>query len=248
MEKGQEEKALDTKYPRKLDYNAPLLSTRRPARAGAGSQLIRTSSLVTWRDTRNRVPFSWEKTPGEPKDVESEEAGVPPPKLPPARWRPPKSAAKVGNVDDDDDGCEGDVEDDNHNDDDDVFSDAIDVFSLADSVDKPEASEKVGVAVEHGGVQSPSFMIRRFLTDALAAASSTTVVVSSQKVRHRQCSRQHCDFPAAGRRSSSPLKGCGIDAYFPWLVRHNPCGVKSPVREATLNVKPQCGGRRKRRC
>ncbi|KAF7146137.1 hypothetical protein RHSIM_Rhsim04G0175600 [Rhododendron simsii] len=93
----QEEKPTATKCPRKLDYNAPFLSTRRPSSTN-GLRLSRRSSRGSWFDTSNRVPFSWEQIPGKPKALEecdTLDINVLPPKLPPSRWHPPKVTTKI---------------------------------------------------------------------------------------------------------------------------------------------------------
>ena len=55
-----------SKRHRKLNLNAPIMSTRR-----FGSVVADTSSsLGTFQNTSERVPFSWEKEPGKPKDTE----------------------------------------------------------------------------------------------------------------------------------------------------------------------------------
>ncbi|PSS23841.1 Protein of unknown function DUF688 protein [Actinidia chinensis var. chinensis] len=236
----QEGRAIDTTCPRKLDYNAPLLSTRRPSGA-TNLQLSRTSSKGIWHDSSERIPFSWEQTSGKPKNLETMDTHdkvLPPLKLPPGRLHRLKETFKVNNSDGfrNDNGCDVNVEDD---DDDDAFSDAIDMFSLSGSIDLVENFNPVdwlgGVnsEIEHSSAQSPSFLIQRFLPDATAIAAASSGLAISENLNKKipQRSNYH-----EGLCVSSP-KGCGFDMFFPWRVKHKPCGVKSPVRQASLNAK-----------
>ncbi|KAL6987880.1 hypothetical protein U1Q18_013625 [Sarracenia purpurea var. burkii] len=253
----QEEKAIDAKCHGKLNYNAPLLSTRRPnGGADAGSRFSRTSSQGVGQDSSNRVPFSWEQTPGNPKDLETDvthdTAVVPLPKLPPGRWHPANEPVKVAKTirrpdnAEHDDGCDGDIEDDDdedgENDDYDIFSDAIDIFSLSESVDMVESCDKVEEEENSGSAQSPSFIIQRFLADASAMASTSGLALSKNlnKKLPRSSGRK------SGQSEIAP-EGCGFDYFLPWRMKHKPCGLKSPVREASLNTKPEWGGRRKQK-
>ena len=237
----QEKRAIDTTCPRKLDYNAPFLSTRRPSGA-TNLQLSQTSSKDVCREMSERVPFSWEQTSGKPKNLETidtHDMVLPPLKLPPGRLHRPKETFKVNNSDgfrSDDDGCDGDVEDDD--DDDDALSDAIDMFSLSGSnfienFNQVDWLGGINSEIEHSSAQSPSFMIQRFLPDAtaLAAASSSLVISKNLNKRIPQTNNYR------ERSYVSSPKGCGIDMFFPWRVKHKPCGVKSPVRQASLNAK-----------
>lgn len=197
------------------------------------------------RDTKDRVPFSWEQTPGKPKDLEANDSrgmDVPPPKLPPGRQQPMKQTPEPCHVDED--GCNGDDDD---NGDDDVFSDAIDVFSLSESIDVPEVEACGG-----GGHQS-SFMIQRFLTDAneLAAASSAALAISKKlnknPTRERNNSYRRGSVPKAVDQSYTSPQGCGVDIFLPWWLKLKPCGLKRPVRQASLSVKPQWDATRKKK-
>ncbi|KAK3000120.1 hypothetical protein RJ639_023801 [Escallonia herrerae] len=221
--------AMDKKCPRMLDFNAPLISTRRPT----GVVLRRSISQGASRDISSRVPFSWEQTPGKPKDTDacsdSHDTVVLPPKPPPGRWHPPKEAVRH------DSGCDGDADDDY-----DSFSDAVDMFSLSEAIDVFESVEAFpGVNLGTCGSESPSFIIQRFLPDALAASSAVAVSrnVNMKLAQSKDCSEK-CVPRAIGRAYSTP-KGCGLDIFFPWRMKHKPCGVKSPVRASSLSVKPQ---------
>ncbi|KAI3750533.1 hypothetical protein L2E82_21174 [Cichorium intybus] len=205
--------------PRKLNLDAPLLSTRRPNALTSHANTRGTS----W-DSRNRVPFSWELSAGMPKDIETQvpdDFPVPPPRPPPGR--------KL-------------VE--NEYDGDDDFSDAIDTFSLSAAIDMVESAEMAkqssnmlaGVSLEPGGDESPSFIIQRFLSDAKALAISSGLPIPKNiSNQQEKCKPQIIH--------TSP-KGCGLglDALFPWRTKHKPpCGIKSPVRVTAASVKSQWG-------
>lgn len=203
--------ATEQKDPRKLNLNAPLLSTRRPN--GAPSHVKQAAS---W-DTRNRVPFSWELSAGKPKDVETrvnDDFLIPPPRPPPGR--------KL-------------VE--NEYDGDDDFSDAIDTFSLSAAIDMVESAELAkrssnmldGVRLDSGGMQSPSFIIQRFLTDAKdLAISSGLPIPKSISNQSEKCKSQIIE--------ATP-KGCGLGFDGFWRTKHKPpCGVKSPVRVTSAST------------
>ncbi|XVF08323.1 hypothetical protein REPUB_Repub06bG0216600 [Reevesia pubescens] len=143
---------MEKKRPRKLNLNAPLLSTRRSGFGHDISDKVScTNSQVGWKDSSNGIPFCWEQAPGKPKNLErsnidiDETAETPRPKPPPGRWRPvPKEEATNGDHDHylnhHDEGCDSDVDD--YDDDDGVFSDAIEVLSLTEAIDIVEKAEK----------------------------------------------------------------------------------------------------------
>lgn len=224
--------------PGKLNFNAPLLTTRRPV----GMKTLEMPHLGVSRDFTTtssspvRIPFSWEQIPGKPKNLEGHVINVdlnhflpppPPPKLPPRRWIPEAAEAN-----DNEDGFDGDVEDycNNEEEDDQSESDAIDVFSLGQSVE--EVVEPGDGLVEMfgfeglidrdrgGGYHSPNFIIQRFLPDAkaLAASTSNTVHQADLVDDHRAISV---------RRAIT--KGCGLHHFFPWKMKPKPCGTKNPV-------------------
>uniref|UniRef100_A0A5B7BQT0 Uncharacterized protein n=1 Tax=Davidia involucrata TaxID=16924 RepID=A0A5B7BQT0_DAVIN len=222
--------------PKKLDLNLPLLSTRRP-NGITSVEMSSTNSPGVSSDVCNRIPFSWELTPGKPKDMDTNDTHdtvVPPPKLPPGRCFPPVEAIKMDHGDQHrrhDDGCDGDVDDDDDDDDtDDFFSYAIDMLSLYESIDIVDTAGEVNLEREEcSGNQSPNFMIRRFLPDATALAASSALTVS------RNLNNYHEGYVSRTvGESNSSSKGCGFDIFFPWSMKHKPCGVKSPVREASL--------------
>lgn len=216
--------------PRKLDLNAPFLSTRRPTITAIELPHLNTRQ-PSW-DTSNRVPFSWEQCPGKPKGGlkthDNLDVDVPPPKLPPGRWHPSTHSAinrndhyhDQNNVDD---GCDGDVDDDEYQGN---FSDAIDIFSLSESID---ILETVGTVNFNGtreysstAIHSPSFIIQRYLSDAKALAAASTAQVPIDTSNNYGVSR------TVGQSYASP-KSCGLDMLFPWRMKHKLCGVKSPV-------------------
>lgn len=139
---------------------------------------------------------------------------VPPPKLPPGRWHPPKELAINRN---DHDNVDDDYDYDKFNQGN--FSDAIDIFSLSESID---IFETVGVNYRDSSsaIQSPSFIIQRYLSDAEALAAAQLPVDTSNNYHVSR---------SVGQPYSSP-KSCGLDIFFPWRMKHKLCGVKSPVK------------------
>lgn len=204
--------------PRKLDLNAPFLSTRR-------IELPRLSSRRPSWDTCNRVPFSWEQTPGKPKGglktYDEEHIHVLPPKLPPCRWHPP---AELENTHNDSHDSNSDPNDDHNrrcNEED--FSDAIDLFSLSESVDFFDRHvDDFDTRVSSTATQSPSFIIQRYLSDAEALAAASSAVIPASTSTNNHSSR------TVGQSYSSP-KSCGLHIFFPWRMKHKLCGVKTPV-------------------
>lgn len=278
-EEGKEDIVTNGEYcPGKLNFNAPLLTTRRPA----GMKTLempraRVRSLRVSRDFSTssslRIPFSWEQTPGKPKnldtDVRNNNVNVdlnnflppPPPKLPPCRWIPEAAEAN-----DDEDGFDGGVEDScSKEKDDGDQSDAIDVFSLGQSVE--EVVEPGDGFVEMfgfeglidrdrgggGGYHSPNFMIQRFLPDAKAlAANSSSPSNAADQDLDDQPSGGGLSRAISMRRRTYPTttttKGCGLDNFFPWKMKPKPCGTKNPVVfAAPLRHKPQLMHHQKRK-
>ncbi|CAK9183122.1 unnamed protein product [Ilex paraguariensis] len=254
IKEEEEEEAMDMRFPRKLDFNAPFLSTRRPNCVTIGD-MSNSNTQSARRDGSSRVPFSWEQIPGKPKETDTNDTVVPPPKLPPGRWHPPKEATSEENGESDrghqDDGC-GDIDD---NDNDDVFTDANEKFSLSDvgaeTTDKDNVLRAANLHIESWCSQKkPNFMIQRFIPDAkaLAASSALTFSKNVNKKLPISCTVAEGCVSRAVRQSYSSPKGCGLDIFFPWRIKHTrPCGVKSPIRATSLNaVKPQWGTKPKR--
>ncbi|XP_047310916.1 uncharacterized protein LOC124914415 [Impatiens glandulifera] len=224
--------------PRTLDYDAPLLSTRRAHLITRSNNSINPN---TWLDSHDmQVPFSWEQSPGKPKQrnmvAHDDHLIVPPPKLPPSRWHDQmiidQNFASVSAFASDDDI--------------DAYSDAIDVFSLGESTiemrgvgddddddgDDDYDDDGKGIIDDCGG--SPNFILKRFLPDANALAISSSLALQGS-------SNTNFDvIEGIGQLSVEP-KGCGIDFLLPWkaMKLKPPCSLKSPVREGVnvINMK-----------
>lgn len=253
-------KDIDTKRPRRLDLNAPLLSTRRSNLASAAS-LLKLSRVGSLRGSSNRVPFSWEQSPGKPKDaLTSDEDGVedsnkvvlPLPKPPLIRWQHDNGDCNNNNKDGDDDDGGGSS-----------FSDAIDLLSLVESLNTSERQElESDLNGDNGSMSSPNFMIQRFLPAATAlAASSLSALAAANKDKNHY----HPNSSSGGSNKNysnsnhfreascvprvvtgeaySSSKGCGFQFFFPWRTKHRLCGVKSPVRRVHTTLKPQVSPR-----
>jgi len=231
-----------SKRHRKLNLNVPIMSTRRLGSIVADTSLS-SSSLGTFHNTSERVPFSWEKEPGKPKDAERNGS-----KLPPChRLFPRKEVADQSDVEN---GCDGEDYIDNN---DDLYSDAMDdVFSLSEALDivqrKSEKAHsdnnnslKLKLA-ECSGYQSPTYMINRFLPDATALAASSSALNFHSDFEENvcnTCSYPECYLSESGRHSnsyayascsSSSPKGCGLETFFPWrTMKHKFCAIESPV-------------------
>ncbi|XP_020236239.1 uncharacterized protein LOC109815840 [Cajanus cajan] len=246
---------MDLKRPRKLNLNAPLLSTRRLGSPVVGDTSCSSNSVGAIQNTSERVPFSWEKAPGKPKETDrrdntTQDSSTPRLRLPPHRWIPPKEAAESEADDDDiafhdqqDGSCDGNVNKD------DSFSDAMDVFSLTEALDivqkksedaHSENNDRLRLKLaESNGYQSPTYMINRFLPDATALAASSALHFSSNledKVCDT-CSYSECYISGSKRHSyaSSP-KGCGLELLFPWRMKHKLCAIESPVLPCSTNL------------
>ncbi|XP_019186470.1 PREDICTED: uncharacterized protein LOC109181172 [Ipomoea nil] len=182
---------------RKLDFSAPLLSTRRPPTprkrglilpAGSGDN---PAPLAV--DVNNRIPFSWEQIPGKPKETDDQASSddVPLPKPPPGRWYP----RNYGGSRSDCDCCEqrrhcdnydGDVEDGGNREL--RYSDALDVFSLGESSSSSDNNAGDGdnnngnnvggdrtMCLAAGGNFEPDLIFLRFLKDAKALAAESLI-------------------------------------------------------------------------
>lgn len=251
MEKSREE-AMKSNCPRKLDFNLPLLSTRRlGVFPGANSR-------IASQDTGDGIPFCWEQAPGKPKNLEINdirEGDTPRPKLPPCRWQPQKKPLpkpNALNIHAHDDGCDADVDDNGDaEDEDDVYSDAVDVLSLTEAIDivqkaedHQEAMDSLNLeSVESRGGQSPNFMIERFLPDATAIAASSALYSAKNLNRKLPyfCSNYAEEYNSqtvvGSCSSEASQKGCGLELLFPWRMKHKLCGIKSPVRQVSSNVR-----------
>ncbi|CAN1820541.1 hypothetical protein LINPERHAP1_LOCUS29143 [Linum perenne] len=150
----------DSKCPGNLDFNLPLLSTRRHARCNdvVGTDQEHPSSCTATnsinlpsashrsRDHHYQVPFCWERAPGKPKrpppDIGADEFYTPRLRLPPCRWIPAAEendavfthspATHVDTRHEEEDGSDADVDDDV----DDYYSNAyMDALSLTEAID-----------------------------------------------------------------------------------------------------------------
>ncbi|KAK7349775.1 hypothetical protein VNO77_07429 [Canavalia gladiata] len=243
---------MDFKRPRKLNLNAPLLSTRRLGNSlVADTSCSSNSAAGAVQNSSERVPFSWEKAPGKPKEMEriesTQDGGTPRLRLPPCHRFPPKDAAEADEDNEDvtfQDQVDGSCDDGDDNKDD-FFSDAVDVFSLSEALDivqkksENENSEnndglRLKLA-ESNGYQSPTYMISRFLPDATALAASSAL--QFQEKTCDTCSYPECYLSGSARHSyaSSP-KGCGLELLFPWRMKHKLCAMESPVLPCSTNV------------
>ncbi|XP_071716741.1 uncharacterized protein [Rutidosis leptorrhynchoides] len=210
--------ATEPKDIRKLNLSAPLLSTRRP-----NGPIIQSNSQAASGDSNNRVPFAWELSAGKPKDMETDQPIV---DFPVPTPQPPPGWKLVENEDDGND----------------VFSDAIDTFSLSAAIDLVESTETAkrnsrmldGVSLDSGGNQSPGFIIQRFLTDAKALAISSGLPIP------KNISNQPENYKPQIMDNSHKGCGLGFHGLFPWRTKHKPpCSVKSPVRVTSASVKSQ---------
>ncbi|KAL1543600.1 hypothetical protein AAHA92_20553 [Salvia divinorum] len=213
----------------KLSLNVPPLLTRR----ASSSTAISGSRL----DPANMVPFSWERIPGEPKERgnSSGEDVPPPPKPPPARWRP---SVRVDDLDLDLDGSGGGgggsgSEENN---------DAIDIFSLAESVDDVEGyckatEDRSSLILDVDGDDwcSSNFIIERFLPDAQALAEES---VMDKKLPFTGSPYSDSSFSRAVSigRSHHSTKGCGLASFLPWKMQPKSCKVKSPVCDTIIGA------------
>ncbi|GMJ08406.1 hypothetical protein like AT3G51760 [Hibiscus trionum] len=244
MGQGMNE-AMERKRPRKLNLYAPLLSTRRHL----SDEVSCTNTLAGYKDSSNGIPFCWEQAPGKPKNADrsnnADEAETPRPKPPPGRWLPPKKETNGNyyhNHDHNDEGCDADV-----------FSDAVEVLSLTEAIDMVEKTEKfhgstrdldgfsLAMSLEHSDCPSPSFIIERFLPDAIAVAlaASSALNMSKTKLPYlcNYTDQSPCVSQAVIKRSSlSSPKGCGLEMLLPWRMKHKLCSVRNPIKEKSSNI------------
>ncbi|KAF5192940.1 Duf688 family protein [Thalictrum thalictroides] len=227
---------LCKKRLRKLNLNAPILSTRRVG-GGGFDHCSKSFDADHQAGSSQRVPFSWEQVPGTPKGAASRDlkaAEFRPPKLPPCQWHSSKEQEVDTSYN-----CRGN----NVEDDDDAFSDAIDMFSLSESLDVADSTSLRGLSsldlknVESTEHQSPDFIIRRFLPDANALASTYAPTHPKHCLREPINSHFQRQYgPVAVDRTCSPPKACGIGLF---LLKHSICGLKDPIldRHGSQNAK-----------
>ncbi|XP_039000531.1 uncharacterized protein LOC120126389 [Hibiscus syriacus] len=270
MGEGMNE-AMERKRPRKLNLNAPFLSTRRPVAA------VYISDEVSCINSSNGIPFCWEQAPGKPKNSERsnhvDEAETPRPKPPPGRWLPVPKEATNGDYghshDHHDEGCDADVDHYDNDDNNDVFSDAAEVLSLTEAIDIVEKTEKLhhesskglepsemdgmnlAMSLEHSDCPSPSFIIERFLPDAIALAASSALSMSKRKLPYlcNYLDQSPCVSQAVIKRSSlsSSTKRCGLEMLLPWRMKHRLCSVRNPIKERPNNImQPKASAKQKK--
>lgn len=244
---------MDSILSRKLNFNAPLLSTKRLCDSSFAGSSCLSNSLDTLQNTR--VPFSWEQAPGKPKDLKRgdgiDDGDTPRLRLPPCLWCPLKVAAEpdVDSADlafDQDNGCDGDDDYDN-NKKTDVFSDALDDLSLSEAFDIIQQSETAAHSDSNDGLrlkleesrgdQSPTYLINRFLPDANALAASSVLHFTNDSNK-KACDTWHHGLTGSGRNScaSASPKGCGLGFLFSWGMKNKFCAMKSPVLPCSTNA------------
>ncbi|PKA51886.1 hypothetical protein AXF42_Ash008115 [Apostasia shenzhenica] len=212
-----------------LHLDVPLISTRRAATPAAAVPYPSEYSL----DTSRRVPFLWERVAGVPKDRRNqynEKFEFFPPKPPPGRRRPPAGEMGGFNIEEDDDGNDGDV----------------DSWSRSGTAGEEEEDDDKVSLQEMGVHRSPSFIMSRFLPAASAMAAHSTnrrapVPLSRRLQRELSKSRQcrsasaSASAPAADRIQEAhrpplpPWKACGLEVFLPWKNKPAICGFGSPV-------------------
>lgn len=191
------------------------------------------------------VPFSWESSPGVPKDLgqrdmfSDKELDQLPPKPPPCRWHPSNGDATNN--------CDRDLSEES-SEYDDASSDAFDRVSL---------SEQLGIAgrlssfrglglkdIEAMRNQSPSFIMNRFLPAANAIASSSVLKRPKRTPqRNEQITNRETPIPQTnnGMVQMMPIsqnieihkemssRACGLMVFFPWKMKPIVCGFKNPA-------------------
>lgn len=254
---------LHEEWPRQLNLNVPLLSTRRSP-TGLSSSLAHTAP--TSMDATNMVPFSWERIPGEPKEMETDRGSsfdaTPPPKLPPGRWQPIPTEEAIystivgsghaanhccqgsGSLCDDHGGVSSGI-DCEYRDGEQCCSYAIDIFSLGESTSGEDAEDNCrdGATEDrqsalgesnYNGCHSPNFMMQRFLPDAQAIAEAS--VMNKAPPLPSDASSNFSRAVRIKRSYDSPKGGCGLglSSFFSWRMKHKPCSVKSPVCDTII--------------
>ncbi|URD95321.1 hypothetical protein MUK42_30516 [Musa troglodytarum] len=170
-----------------LVLHAPLVSTRRSSSSTSTNSVDRSSStrrrVPSGHLASQRVPFSWESSPGVPKlsratrprldEFDVEPLPLPPKLCPSGEGNHANALAR--NLNDDEADVRSSSDDD---DDDDVFSDALDKISLSGKLDiacrLSSFNDLASGDIERSRVhRSPSFIMNRFLPAATALADSS---------------------------------------------------------------------------
>lgn len=244
---------MSLKCPRRLNINAPILSTRKRN----PSQCVDKKQPGSPCDSSDQmVPFSWEEVPGTPKGISKEDLQayrnrIPALKPPPSQNIIPNGGGSCA--------AGGDSEFD-------ILSDELDMYSLSESLQvEPEESSmyprlnKLDLDIiearnssSSSSIQSPNFIIRRFLPAANALAfpyaNSTSNPESKHIVIPEPTQKQTLGIRSrsvGSERSAERDKACGMEHFFPWRKKLTPCGLKSPVRGSFVsNGKLKCNSRR----
>lgn len=246
--------AMDFKRPRKLNFNAPLLSTKRFGFSGVADTSCSSNSLGSIPN--KSVPFSWEQAPGKPKTMAASDSicdgDINTPRLrpPPCLWHPLENAAAESDVYngvltfDQDDGCDGDDDEDDNDKNYDVFSDAMDVLSLSETSATIQQSEAAhsdnndglrSKLAESNSDQSLTYMINRFLPDANALVASSAHFSNDSKVCDT-CNHEGYLKGSTRHSCATSPKSCGLEFLFSWLMNNKHCAIKRPVLTSSTNV------------
>ncbi|XP_010503873.1 PREDICTED: uncharacterized protein LOC104781009 [Camelina sativa] len=243
------EEMMDMNRSRRLNFNAPFLSTKRHV----------TQEKLPGQFPEASVPFCWETAPGMPKnsshlknDPESETPRL---KLPPGRLK------VNGENDDFDDASEGLTparllrmkKRDNHERYHQTNQDMVDVLSLTQAIDMvelPKDSSESDDGSSGGGdsngyltmesterseEMSPSYIIERFLPDAAALAAVTSA--ASQRRRKKKLPYLS---GATVRQSCFSPKACGLHVLLPWSTKHRICGFKNAFSPSSqIHLQPK---------
>ncbi|XP_006291630.2 uncharacterized protein LOC17885455 [Capsella rubella] len=247
------EEMMDMNRSRRLNFNAPFLSTKRHVnQEKLPGQLPEAS-----------VPFCWETAPGMPKNKShlknDSESETPRLRLPPGRLK----MHVDGENEDFDEASEGLTparllrlkKRDNHEHYRQTNQDSIDVLSLTQAIDMvelPKDSSESDDGSSGGGDSngyltmestersddmSPSYIIERFLPDAAALAA----VTSAASQRRRKKKKLSYLSGATVKQSCFSPKACGLHVLLPsWSTKHRICGVKNAFSPSSqIHLQPK---------
>lgn len=202
-----------------------------PRRSCCGSAADTPRSSAGASPQRTHVPFSWESSPGVPKDAGGGnlDRDVLPPKPPPGRGgsaTPCHAHARAyhGNTTDA-------TSNDDDDDEEDTFSDALDRISSSDRL--AAFSARLSSIDGAGSRRSPSFIMDRFLPAANSIATTSADKHPKKSPRRRaRCSKHEEEAPPAARREThSPRRAPAPAREQP---KHSPRHVHPPQREERL--------------
>ncbi|ESQ45337.1 hypothetical protein EUTSA_v10010652mg [Eutrema salsugineum] len=244
------EEMMDMNRSRRLNFNAPFLSTKRHV----------TQEKLPGQFPEASVPFCWETAPGMPKNSSllknDSESETPRLKLPPGRLKMNVN----GENSDFDDVSESltparllrmkkrDTQEHSHYTD----RDAVDVLSLTQAIDMVEHPKDSVTEFDDGSSgggdsngyltmestersqdMSPSYIIERFLPDAAALAAVTSAASQRRKKKLSYLS-------ATVRQSCFSPKACGLHVLLPWSTKHRICGVKNAFSPSShIHLQPK---------